>query len=225
MGGLACRVRPASSLRVNRSAEVELRAMAPTTVQRWRRSLRFSQRAPGHIHVSAIGDTAGAEDLGDLEETHFGKVTVQRFGMICRSRSGQKRSARHLGTRVVLIVSGCLARTGPEPGRAIVPVPDEMSDLDTAQVIVNPITAWVLTMVEHRMRPGEWLTKTAAGIGRRTSDSAVGAVGGLSYHQHRTPPRPGRRDWQSGRPADRRAERRAPLTLLHTRKDRPSLWG
>jgi NADPH:quinone reductase-like Zn-dependent oxidoreductase len=43
-----------------------------------------------------------------------------------------------------------------------------MSDQDTAPVIANPITAWVLTMVEHRMQPSEWLTQTAAGsaVGR-----------------------------------------------------------
>jgi len=50
----------------------------------------------------------------------------------------------------------------------VVPVPDGASDEDAAQAIVNPVTAWVLTMVEHRLQPGDGLTQTAAGstVGR-----------------------------------------------------------
>jgi hypothetical protein len=101
-----------------------------------------------------------------------------------------------------------------------VPVPDEMSDQDTAQVIVNPITAWVLTMVEHRMQPSEWLTQTAAG-------SAVGRLV-LQLQQSegfRTINIVRRRAQVEEIGNLGSADRRAPLTLLHTRKDRPSLWG
>ena len=49
------------------------------------------------------------------------------------------------------------------PAERVVPVPDEVSDEDAAQALVNPVTAWALTMVEHRMQRGEWLTQTAAG--------------------------------------------------------------
>jgi NADPH:quinone reductase-like Zn-dependent oxidoreductase len=73
------------------------------------------------------------------------------------------------GTRVVPVdVSGTWCELLVCPAERVVPAPDEVSDEDAAQAIVNPVTGWVLTMVEHRMRRGEWLTQTAAGstVGR-----------------------------------------------------------
>jgi NADPH:quinone reductase-like Zn-dependent oxidoreductase len=73
------------------------------------------------------------------------------------------------GTRVVLIdVWGTWRELVVAPVERVVPVPDKATDEDAAQAIVNPVTAWVLTMVEHRLQPGEWLTQTAAGstVGR-----------------------------------------------------------
>ena len=29
--------------------------------------------------------------------------------------------------------------------------------------LVNPMTAWVMTLVEHGLKPGDWLLQTAAG--------------------------------------------------------------
>jgi NADPH2:quinone reductase len=51
-----------------------------------------------------------------------------------------------------------------------------VSDESAAQAMVNPLTAWVLTMVEHRLQPGEWLTQTAAGstVGRLVLQLARG---------------------------------------------------
>src|SRR5260370_8622875 len=43
------------------------------------------------------------------------------------------------------------------------PVPGGLSDEDAAQALVNPVTAWVMTMVEHDLKPGNWLVQTAAG--------------------------------------------------------------
>lgn len=70
------------------------------------------------------------------------------------------------GTRVVLVdVPGTWRELLVCPAERVVPVPDEE---DAAQALVNPVTAWVLTMVEHRMQRGEWLTQTAGGstVGR-----------------------------------------------------------
>jgi NADPH:quinone reductase-like Zn-dependent oxidoreductase len=68
------------------------------------------------------------------------------------------------GTRVVLVdVPGSWRELMLCPAERVVPVPDEVSDENAAQALVNPVTAWVLTMVEHRMQRGEWLTQTAAG--------------------------------------------------------------
>jgi NADPH:quinone reductase-like Zn-dependent oxidoreductase len=73
------------------------------------------------------------------------------------------------GTRVVLVnVSGVWRDFIVSPVERVVPVPDKVSDEAAAQAIVNPVTAWVLTMVEHRLKPGDCLTQTAAGstVGR-----------------------------------------------------------
>ena len=73
------------------------------------------------------------------------------------------------GTRVVLVdVPGNWRDLQVCPAERVVPVPDAVSDEDAAQALVNPMTAWVLTMVEHRMQCGEWLAQTAAGstVGR-----------------------------------------------------------
>ncbi len=68
------------------------------------------------------------------------------------------------GTRVVLVnVWGTWRELIVAPANRIVPVPEGVSDEDAAQAIVNPVTAWVLTMTEHKLKPGDWLTQTAAG--------------------------------------------------------------
>jgi NADPH:quinone reductase-like Zn-dependent oxidoreductase len=74
-----------------------------------------------------------------------------------------------LGTRVALLnVWGTWRERLVAPAERVVPVPDSVSDEDAAQALVNPVTAWVLTMIEHRLKPGDWLAQTAAGstVGR-----------------------------------------------------------
>ncbi len=39
----------------------------------------------------------------------------------------------------------------------------DLSDEDAAPALVNPVTAWVMTMVEHDLKPGAWLVQAAAG--------------------------------------------------------------
>lgn len=45
----------------------------------------------------------------------------------------------------------------------LIPVPDTISDQTAAQFIVNPLTAWIMTVEELALKPGEWLLQTAAG--------------------------------------------------------------
>ena len=45
----------------------------------------------------------------------------------------------------------------------LIPCPDAISDATAAQFSVNPFTAWVLTVDELAVKPGEWLLQTAAG--------------------------------------------------------------
>lgn len=45
----------------------------------------------------------------------------------------------------------------------LIPVPDSVSDRTAAQFVVNPLTAWIMTVEELALQPGEWLLQTAAG--------------------------------------------------------------
>ena len=74
-----------------------------------------------------------------------------------------------LGTRVVLLnVWGSWRELIVSPAERVIPVPGDLSDEDAAQAWVNPVTAWVMTMVEHDLKPADWLVQTAAGstVGR-----------------------------------------------------------
>ncbi len=68
------------------------------------------------------------------------------------------------GTRVVLLnVCGSWRELIVSPAERVIPVPGDLPDEDAAQALVNPVTAWVMTMVEHDLKPGDWLVQTAAG--------------------------------------------------------------
>jgi NADPH2:quinone reductase len=45
----------------------------------------------------------------------------------------------------------------------LIPVPDGVSDQTAAQFVVNPLTAWIMTIEELALDSGEWLLQTAAG--------------------------------------------------------------
>lgn len=49
------------------------------------------------------------------------------------------------------------------PSAQLIPVPDSVSDRTAAQFVVNPLTAWIMTIEELALKPGEWLLQTAAG--------------------------------------------------------------
>jgi NADPH2:quinone reductase len=73
------------------------------------------------------------------------------------------------GTRVVLLnVWGSWREFIVSPPERVIPVPAALLDEDAAQALVNPVTAWVMTMVEHELKPADWLVQTAAGstVGR-----------------------------------------------------------
>src|SRR5258707_14639890 len=68
------------------------------------------------------------------------------------------------GTRVILLnVWGSWRELIVSPAERVIPVPGALSDEDAAQALVNPVTAWVMTMVEHDLKPADWLVQTAAG--------------------------------------------------------------
>jgi NADPH:quinone reductase-like Zn-dependent oxidoreductase len=74
--------------------------------------------------------------------------------------------AKHLrpGQRVIpLGVQGTWQEYLLAKPAQLLPVPEGVSDGAAAQFVVNPLTAWIMTVEELSMQPGEWLLQTAAG--------------------------------------------------------------
>lgn len=68
------------------------------------------------------------------------------------------------GQRVIpLGVAGTWAEFIVAPAAQLIPVPDQVNDQTAAQFVVNPLTAWIMTVEELDLQPGEWLLQTAAG--------------------------------------------------------------
>ena len=68
------------------------------------------------------------------------------------------------GTRVIpLGAGGTWSEYAVTPATNAIVVPNELTDDVAAQFVVNPFTAWIMTVEELKMQPGEWLIQTAAG--------------------------------------------------------------
>ncbi|MGF6840735.1 NADPH:quinone reductase-like Zn-dependent oxidoreductase [Paraburkholderia youngii] len=74
-----------------------------------------------------------------------------------------------IGERVVLLdVPGTWREQVISPADRAIPVPQAISDEDAAQALINPMTAWAMTVSEHQFGCGDWLVQSAAGstVGR-----------------------------------------------------------
>jgi NADPH2:quinone reductase len=74
-----------------------------------------------------------------------------------------------VGERVVLLdVPGTWREQVISPADRAISVPSSISDEDAAQALINPMTAWAMTMCEHQLKRGDWLVQSAAGstVGR-----------------------------------------------------------
>ena len=74
-----------------------------------------------------------------------------------------------IGERVVLLdVPGTWREQVISPADRAIAVPAAVSDEDAAQALINPMTAWAMTMVEHQLGREDWLVQSAAGstVGR-----------------------------------------------------------
>jgi NADPH:quinone reductase-like Zn-dependent oxidoreductase len=74
-----------------------------------------------------------------------------------------------LGERVVLLdVPGTWREQVISQADRAIPVPAAISDEDAAQALINPLTAWAMTVSEHQLGRGDWLVQSAAGstVGR-----------------------------------------------------------
>ena len=77
---------------------------------------------------------------------------------------GEGVSHLRAGQRVIpLGVAGTWQEFIVAPAAQLIPVPDSVSDQTAAQFVVNPLTAWIMTVEELSLQPGEWLLQTAAG--------------------------------------------------------------
>jgi NADPH:quinone reductase-like Zn-dependent oxidoreductase len=82
---------------------------------------------------------------------------------------GSDVSRTRVGERVVLLdVPGTWREQVISPAARAIPVPAAISDEDAAQALINPMTAWAMTMLEHQLGRGDWLVQSAAGstVGR-----------------------------------------------------------
>ncbi|MEX3937212.1 zinc-dependent alcohol dehydrogenase family protein [Paraburkholderia phymatum] len=82
---------------------------------------------------------------------------------------GSDVSSTRVGERVVLLdVPGTWREQVTSPADRAIPVPAASSDEDAAQALINPMTAWAMTMCEHQLERGDWLVQSAAGstVGR-----------------------------------------------------------
>jgi NADPH:quinone reductase-like Zn-dependent oxidoreductase len=77
---------------------------------------------------------------------------------------GEQVNHLRLGQRVIpLGVQGTWQEYILAQSAQLIPVPDSVSDQTAAQFVVNPLTAWIMTIEELSLEPGEWLLQTAAG--------------------------------------------------------------
>src|SRR5260370_12418067 len=138
------------------------------------RELPEPKPGPGEILVRVRLSTVHPSDM-HIMRGRFGRQPtlpaspgIECVGVVEALGSGVAGPAP--GTRVVLLnVWGSWRELIVSPAERVIPVPADLSDEDAAQSLVNPVTAWVMTMVEHDLKPGDWLVQTAAG-------STVGAL-------------------------------------------------
>ncbi len=93
-----------------------------------------------------LPSTPGLEGMGEVAEVGSG---VKNF------RAGQRV--------IPLGVPGTWQEYLVAESTQLIPVPDSVNDQTAAQFVVNPLTAWIMTVEELAMKPGEWLLQTAAG--------------------------------------------------------------
>lgn len=73
------------------------------------------------------------------------------------------------GRRVAaMLMNGGYAEKVAVPGRALVPIPDDVSDDQAAGVLLQGLTAWTLLRISGRVQPGESVVVQAAGGGTGT---------------------------------------------------------
>ncbi|SOE87922.1 NADPH2:quinone reductase [Burkholderia sp. YR290] len=146
----------------------------PSEVVRWR-DVPEPTPAPAEVRVRMLLAPVHPSDLHVIR----GRFARQRqpqlpatpgsegVGIIDAVGSDVPRT--RVGERVVLLdVPGTWREQVISPADRAIPVPAAISDEDAAQALINPMTAWAMTMCEHQLGRGDWLVQSAAGstVGR-----------------------------------------------------------
>ncbi|WP_158043969.1 zinc-dependent alcohol dehydrogenase family protein [Skermanella pratensis] len=114
--------------------------------------------------------TAGMEGVGVIEE--LGEGVAERPGLT-------------VGSRVMPLGSPAWQEYACVKAAALLPIPDAMPDQVAAQAFVNPVTAWLMTVEELKLKPGDTVLVTAAGsalgriviqLSRRLGFKVIGTV-------------------------------------------------
>jgi NADPH:quinone reductase-like Zn-dependent oxidoreductase len=128
------------------------------------RELPKPKPGPGEILVRALLSPVRPSDMHIMRAA---SVVSRRYKPVPASsasvsswRLGPALQVPHLARASV---QGLWRELIVSPAERVIPVPGDLSDEDAAQALVNPVAAWVMTMVEHDLKPGDWLVQTAAG--------------------------------------------------------------
>ncbi|PRY04069.1 zinc-dependent alcohol dehydrogenase family protein [Paraburkholderia sp. BL25I1N1] len=146
----------------------------PSEVVHWR-DLPEPTPGPGEVRVKMLLAPVHPSDLHVIR----GRFARQRQPVLPASPGsegvgvidavGSDVSRTRVGERVVLLdVPGTWREQVISPADRAIPVPAAISDEDAAQALINPMTAWAMTMSEHQLERGDWLVQSAAGstVGR-----------------------------------------------------------
>jgi NADPH:quinone reductase-like Zn-dependent oxidoreductase len=135
------------------------------TIQR----LPVPEPGPGQVLVHVVATPVHASDLHIVRGRYgytppFPTVPgVECVGTVAALGPGLDEGGLRLGQRVVpLGVTGTWQEFVVADAERVLPVPDSMSDSTASQLIVSPLTAWLL-VDRLALEPGDWLLQTAAG--------------------------------------------------------------
>lgn len=103
---------------------------------------------------------------------------------------GEGVSGFHVGQRVAaLTVYGGFAEYLVREARHFVPVPDAVSDVEAAAVILNYVTAWQMIYRVAKVQPGSRALVTGAGGGVGTALLQLLALAGVTAYGTASPPK------------------------------------
>ena len=128
---------------------------------------------PGAVRLRMILRPINPSDLLQIKGVYGrrpqlpGIAGLEGLGVV--DALGEGVTGFSLGQRVVPMgAQGTWADFLVTQAENLVAIPDGLADGAAAQIIVNPLTAWIMAVEELQLREGDWLIQTAAGsiVGR-----------------------------------------------------------